>query len=139
MDFDTAFGRLIGFEGGVSNNPQDPGGLTKYGISQKAFPNVDIANLTLEQAKAIYKAQYWDAIRADTLPDVLRYVAFDAAVNSGVNRSNVWLQLALSGNPEPYQALARFVGYRLKFMASLSTWSTFGRGWTLRNADILTK
>lgn len=139
MDFETAFGRLIGFEGGLSNNPQDPGGLTKYGISQKAFPNLDIANLTLDQAKAIYKQQYWDEIRADTLPDPVRYVAFDAAVNNGVNRANVWLQLALSGNPDPYQSLCRFVGYRLKFMTGLSTWQTFGRGWTLRNADILTK
>ncbi|OXE36892.1 MAG: hypothetical protein CGW95_04725, partial [Phenylobacterium zucineum] len=55
MTFDQAFEVLIGHEGGYTNNPQDPGGETKFGISKRAYPDQDIANLTLDAAKAIYK------------------------------------------------------------------------------------
>ena len=53
MTFDEAFDTLIGHEGGYSNDPRDPGGETRYGISKRAYPDVNIATLTLEQAKFI--------------------------------------------------------------------------------------
>jgi len=65
----------------------DTGGLTKYGISQKAFPGVDIANLTPDQARAIYKKKYWDKIGGDKLPPQLQKVAMDTAVNQGVGKA----------------------------------------------------
>ena len=67
--FDAAFGYAMGFEGwsAVSDDPDDPGGLTKYGISKVNHPEVDVANLTLEGAKAIYKKMYWNAIKGDQI------------------------------------------------------------------------
>ena len=61
MNFDIAFSRLIDSEGGLTDNPKDPGGLTKFGISQRSYPDIDIRNLTLDQAKAIYLRDFWDS------------------------------------------------------------------------------
>ena len=57
--FDNAWNLLMELEGGIVDNPDDPGGLTKWGISQRSHPDVDIVNLTEEGAKAIYKEGYW--------------------------------------------------------------------------------
>ena len=95
MDFDEAFDILIGHEGGHVDHPNDPGGETKYGISKRAYPDVNIAALTLDDAKAIYREDYWDRVRADELPAELRFPLFDAAVNSGVAQSIKWLQRAV--------------------------------------------
>lgn len=57
--FDNAFDLLMELEGGTVDNPSDPGGLTKWGISSRSHPDVDIENLTKEGAKAIYKEEYW--------------------------------------------------------------------------------
>lgn len=61
MNFGAAFNRLIANEGVLSNHPADKGGLTKYGISQSAYPHLDIANLTLDDCRKIYYADYWSA------------------------------------------------------------------------------
>lgn len=84
MDFDTAFERLVDpqHEGGYVNNPADPGGETKYGISKRSYPSEDIANLTLERAKAIYLRDFWDPAGCDALPDALKFEMFDLAVNT---------------------------------------------------------
>ena len=82
-------------EGGdkITNDPNDSGGLTKYGISQKAFPNVDIRNLTEEKAIAIYKKLYCDPCKIDLIKDeLLALHVFDFAVTSGVNRAIKTLQ-----------------------------------------------
>lgn len=70
---------------------RDSGGITKYGISQKAYPTLDIAHLTPEQAKALYQRDYWAPIRGDGIPWPLCVVAFDAAVNQGVGMAKRWL------------------------------------------------
>lgn len=84
----TSFDKIIDFvlksEGGYVNNPNDPGGETKYGISKKAYPNLDIKNLTLEQAKDIYRKDYWDKVKGDSLPYPLDMCVMDMAVNAGV-------------------------------------------------------
>lgn len=149
MNFDTAFNRLIGHEGGYVNNPKDPGGETKYGISKRAYPDVDIAALTLDQAKAIYRRDYWDRARCDELPPAVAFQVFDTAVNSGIGQAIRFLQRAVGvaddGNVGPLTInavkrldaeviAARFNGQRLDFMAKLSTWDTFGRGWARRVA-----
>ena len=100
MNFDVAFEKLIGHEGGYVNDARDPGGETKYGISKRAYPDEDIAGITLEYAKQIYRRDYWDAVQAEYLPDAVRFDLFDAAVNSGVRQAVKWLQLAAKAEPD---------------------------------------
>lgn len=145
MDFDTAFAKLIGHEGGYVNNPADPGGETKFGISKRAYPDVDIASLTVESAKVIYRRDYWN----DAIPPALAFQVFDASVNSGKRQAMKFLQRAVGAHddgvlgPETLLklgsmpvgvAVARFNAERLEFMAALPTWGDFGRGWARRVA-----
>jgi lysozyme family protein len=60
--FNKAFEDVLGLEGGYVNNPHDPGGETKWGISKKRYPKEDIKNLSVERAKALYKRDYWDIL-----------------------------------------------------------------------------
>lgn len=151
MNFDYAFNLLIGHEGGYVNDPNDPGGETKFGISKRAYPQVDIKNLTLEQAKEIYKVDYWEKVLCPNLPGPLQFQMFDTAVNSGPRQAIVLLQRALgveadgSVGPVTWRALLdtcnttelviRFVAARLRFMTGLSGWEHFGKGWARRIAD----
>lgn len=107
---------LFGHEGGLVNNPADPGGLTKFGISQRAYPKVDIKALTLESAASIYARDYWDATPAGAVGTYdLAYAIFDAAVNSGPKQAVKWLQQTLgaaadgSWGPESKAALNAFI------------------------------
>ena len=149
MNFDQCFAKLICHEGELSNHTADKGGLTKYGISQRAYPALDIAALTLDTAKEIYRRDYWSRAQCDRLPPALAFQVFDGAVNSGIGTSIRWLQAAAGvaqdgvvgpltiravGDKDPAVMLARFNGERLKFMASLSTFDVFGRGWARRIA-----
>jgi hypothetical protein len=83
VDFDTAFERLIGHEGGLVEHPADPGGLTKYGISQRSYPGEDIRGMTLARAKEIYRRDYWGPSGCDAVPDSIKFLMFDCGVNSG--------------------------------------------------------
>lgn len=95
--FDRFFDRLMKEEGGLSNDPDDSGGLTKYGISKAAYPHVDIISLTLDQAKAIYKRDYHDPLNIDQIRnDQIAYTAFDIAVNCGVGMAGRLVQSALN-------------------------------------------
>lgn len=89
-DFDKAFDFIMKWEGGYVNHPKDPGGETKFGISKKSYPNLDIKNLTLEQAKEIYRVDYWVASGADKMEWPMSLVVFDTAVNMGVSRAKAW-------------------------------------------------
>lgn len=71
-------------DGGYTKNPDDPGGETKWGISKRFHPSVDIRNLTEDGAKAIYLSEYWLKAGCDSLPWPLDMVAFDSAVNPGL-------------------------------------------------------
>lgn len=149
MTFDIAFERLIGHEGGYVNDPRDPGGETKYGISKRAYPNEDIRGMTLERAKEIYINDYWFMVGCDRAPSAARFDLFDMAVNSGVKRAIMTAQEALDVpvdgviGPVTLQAMrsmpgprfvARFNGARLHYMTELGTWPTFGKGWARRLA-----
>jgi lysozyme family protein len=68
--------------GGYVNDPDDPGGETKYGISKRAHPDVDIKNLTEQEAVEIYYYAYWKPILADALPPLLALALFDWTVHS---------------------------------------------------------
>lgn len=149
MDFDQAFDRLIGHEGGYVNNPADPGGETKFGISKRSYPMENIKALTLERAKALYHRDYWGPAGCDAAPDGLKFDLFDMAVNSGVTTAIRTLQNAVGTSadgvigPKTLQAInsmpaprlvARFNGWRLAFMANTPQWDTFSRGWARRIA-----
>ena len=97
--YSPAFGIAIGFvlsmEGGFVNDPNDKGGATKYGISQRAYPDLDIQHLTEEQAVAIYYQDYWRACRCDELPAAAACLVFDTAVNMGTRTAIRFLQQSL--------------------------------------------
>lgn len=152
MTFDEAFEKLIGHEGGYVDHPNDPGGETKYGISKRAYPGEDIAGMTLERARELYRRDYWSPAGCDAVPDGVKFDLFDMAVNSGVKTAIRTLQRAVGTEPDgvlgpvTLQAIqsmhaarlvARFNGHRLQFMSSLSTWPAFGRGWANRIAKNL--
>jgi lysozyme family protein len=97
-DFDPAVAKTLIREGGArfTDNPDDHGGATKYGISQRAYPNVDIRNLSEDQAKAIYKRDYWDRVAGDALKSqAVAENIFDTAVNMGPTTATKLVQMTL--------------------------------------------
>ncbi len=101
-DFNKAIGKTLAHEGGAksTDDPTDRGGATKFGISQRAYPNVDIRNLTEQQAREIYKRDYWDRIRGDEITSqAIAENIFDTAVNMGVRTASRLAQVALDIEP----------------------------------------
>jgi lysozyme family protein len=156
MNFDTAFDLLLKHEGGFSDHAADPGGKTRYGITEAVAREVgyrgDMRELPMDLAKRIYKDRYWDTVKAEQLPAAVRYAVFDAAVNSGPGQSVKWLQRALgvkddgvigpqtlaaanAANPDALRM--RMLGQRLRFMAGLTNWPAFSRGWAIRIASLM--
>jgi lysozyme family protein len=92
MPFDKIFQFTLKWEGWdkITDDPDDPGGLTKFGLSKKSNPDLDIASITPADARDIYKARYWRPV-ATGANDLLDMVAFDTAVNCGVQRVKTWL------------------------------------------------
>lgn len=97
-EFEIAFKEVLEIEGGVSNHVSDKGGLTKYGISQRSFPNEDIRNLTKERAKFLYYTFFWKTkyLNMDKLDIKISTELFDTAVNMGVRLAPIFLQQALN-------------------------------------------
>jgi lysozyme family protein len=95
VSFDEAFTQVIGLEGGYVNDPADPGGQTKYGISKRAYPNVDIANLKLGGAKQIYLDDYWNKLDLSSVQSQVATEVFEQAVNMGTTQAVLHLQQAL--------------------------------------------
>jgi lysozyme family protein len=147
MDFEKAFTLIVHLEGGLVDNPLDPGGKTRYGISQQAFPTLDIENLTLDDAKAIYRREFWERCRCSTLPDPVSLFVFDAAVHMGPKPAAILLQqilgVAQDGiiGPQTLNAASRFDTMALgaRFLAERAlalmrqpTFTHFGKGWSNR-------
>lgn len=164
MNFDEAFKTTVGHEGGFTINKNDAGNWTggkvgvgilkgtKYGIAANSYPNLDIKNLTLDQAKAIYKRDYWDKAKCDLLPNGLRFHVFDACVNSGISRGIKTLQqaagvkddgligpntLAAVSSKSEHEIFNIFYAKRISFYTSLSSFSNFGKGWMNRVSNNL--
>lgn len=158
------FDRLIGSEGNFTKNPNDPGNWTggrvgvgkligtKYGIAANTYPHLDIESLTLEDAKGIYWLDWWLKIGADQLPAAGAFQVWQFAVNAGMGTARRGLQFAVGvaqdGKVGPItlaavkaaplnDLLLRFNAFVLEHYASLSTFQTFGRGWTRRVAQNL--
>lgn len=147
MTFDEAFDRLLGHEGGYVNDPKDAGGETNWGISKRQYPTLDIRNLTREAAKSIYLRDYWQRVGCDQLPSLVRFAAFDLAVNAGTEQAIKALQLAVAciadgvigpitraaiAATDPYRIAVRVNAAGLEYRTNAKSWPSHGRGWTRR-------
>lgn len=149
--FEKAVSLILKHEGGYVNHFSDPGGETKYGISKRSYPKLDIKNLTVEQAKDIYYHDFWLKAKCDKMKYSVAIQVFDMAVNAGVSRAIKILQKVLGVTqdgiigPVTLGAVAKmtegmFIDYfaeRQYYYQSLKTFSTFGKGWTRRNIETL--
>jgi lysozyme family protein len=152
-NWEPAFAEVIGHEGGFTADPRDRGNWTtgrigegklngtKYGISAMSYPDTNIRDLTLAEAKAIYRRDYWAKVRGDDLPPGIDLVVFDLAVNSGPGRAAEYLQKAVgvpadgkigpitlyaADNADPLTVIDRICDRRLAFMP------VYGKGWSAR-------
>jgi lysozyme family protein len=161
--FQQAFAVVVGHEGAYDVTRADPGNWTggrvgegrllgtKYGLSAASYPDLHIAALSLEDAQAIYRRDYWDRMSADRLPPALALLMLDAGINNGVSRASCWLQSIVGAEidgrigDKSVAAAAAYVAahgaaalcvellaQRLIFMAGLPTWPIFGLGWGRR-------
>lgn len=153
MNFDISFDRLIGNEGGYTSGlVGDPGGETNWGISKRSYPNIDIKGLTRADAKLIYLHDFWDRGKMDQFPFAIGYQTFDLAVNCGINAALHMLQraagvaddgiigpisMAAIQNTKVPVLLVRLFAEELDYRRRLSTFKTFGAGWTARVANDL--
>jgi lysozyme family protein len=155
-NYAKSLAQVLKYEGGYVDHPKDPGGPTNKGITQAVYDawrksqnlfTQTVRNINDSEVAAIYKNLYWDRISGDNLPAGVDFAVFDYAVNSGVSRAAKALQgvvgTAQDGQIGPatiaatkaYVAMA-VTNQRLAFMKSLSIWSTFGKGWAARIADV---
>lgn len=160
---------VLAFEGGYSNHPKDPGKATMKGITQATYdvyrkrigkPTQSVRKINDAELQAIYREQFWDAIKGDDLPVGVDLAIFDFAVNSGVARAVRSVQKVLntsglvSGDAivkqdgqigmatelainKAYESdevkfIELYCADRYEFVQKLSTFSTFGKGWTRR-------
>lgn len=151
MVFERAVEVVLKHEGGYVWHPRDPGGETNFGISKRAYPHLNIKELTREQAAEIYRKDYWEKCKIETLPEPLRLMVFDTAVNMGPQRAIGLLQavvgatvdgslgpetLALVERFDALVVLHRYTLRRLDAYTNLATFKTFGIGWTRRLIDV---
>lgn len=152
VTFDTIFDRLMGHEGEYADDPNDPGKETKYGVSKRSYPGIDIKNLTRGHAKEIFRRDFWDRINADTLPDGVAFQLADFAYHSGPETAVRYLQRALgvaddgiwgpisqaaADTADESDMIMKLNAERLDFMTRLSNWKSHGRGWARRIAKNL--
>jgi len=148
-DFLSIIDRVLSHEGGYVNDPRDPGGETHWGISKRAYPHVNIRDMTRAYAVELYRRDYWEKMRCPEMPLVVAFQLLDAAINHGRGNAVRWLQRALHVaddgivGPVTLNALGRtdvlavvlvFNGERLRFYARLKHFDVFGRGWVRRLA-----
>lgn len=145
-DFDRAVEVIFKVEG-YDKVIVDEGGLTKWGISKNANPDIDIENLTKDQAKGLYRARYWDTVRAEEMAWPLNLFVFDAAVNQGVGAAIKMLQsavgaaqdgvlgrksMALIGALPPKELAASYMSKRALRYVGTRNFDKYGYGWFAR-------
>ncbi|AHJ87874.1 endolysin [Vibrio phage PVA1] len=162
--FYKSFERVIGHEGGYTDDPNDRGNWTsgkvgegelkgtKFGISAMSYPHLDIKNLTLDEAQAIYFNDFWVKDGIDQLPKAMQYQMFDASINHGFRNATKMLQRAVDvaddgiigkntmkavGQYDQLNLVLLFNNERLKFYTDIRTWSQYGKGWARRVAGNL--
>lgn len=127
-DFEKALQFVLKWEGGYSNDPNDPGGETKYGISKRSYPELDISKLTLKQAEKIYYENYWLKTGCDQLPYPFNIVVFDTAVNMGRRRALEFLNA--------YNDWRDYLLKRLYTYSKFKQAKLYFRGWANRTLDL---
>src|SRR5210317_79609 len=160
-NYQTCLEMILHHEGGYVNHPKDPGGETNLGVTKRVYEDFggtkDMKDLTREDVEPIYKKNYWDRVKGDELPAGLDLCVFDFGVNAGTGRAAKYLQTMIGTvadggiGPNTLKALALYVesegveqtirnyqAARQEYYESLSTFETFGRGWT-RRVDETTK
>jgi len=149
--FEDAVEVVLKHEGGYVFHPKDPGGETNFGISKRSYPTLDIKNLTIKDAVAIYKKDFWDALQIDALPFSLRLVVFDAAVNQGPGAAIGMLQgilgvkvdgvlgpvtLSKLNQVDETKLFQKYCAQRLQRYFQTRGFSHFGAGWIRRLLDV---
>ena len=158
--YDESLRLLLLHEGGYTNHPSDPGGPTNFGITIHDYRKyvkpgataADVKAMTLNEAKSIYRAKYWDAQRCDELPAGVDHAVFDYGVNSGIGRSGKVLRrclklpdntsvvndavVAVAIHADPKALVTAICDERLRFLKALRTWPVFGKGWGRRVAEV---
>ena len=147
MNFDQAFDLVIGHEGGYVNDPRDPGLETNWGISKRSYPNLDIKSLTLEQAQAIYRRDYWQQASCDRMQPKIAVAVFDSAVHHGPKTAIKLLQRALKvaddgeygrvthGTLQARDTNETFdllLAQRAIYLTTCPAWPTYKLGWLKR-------
>ena len=157
-NFDECLKMLLHHEGGYVNHPKDPGGETNLGVTKRVYEKwggtKDMKDLTVEDVAPIYKKNYWNRCKCDDLESGVDWVVFDWAVNSGTGRSAKAVQkicgaaqdgaigpktLTLVNGQDTQYMVEEFGKIRQNFYESLSTFNTFGKGWTRRNTETTKK
>lgn len=154
-NFDLFLTEVLKHEGGYVDHPKDPGGATNLGVTigtlsswlGRPATKAEVRALTVKDVAPIYKKNYWDRIRGDDLPSGVDTATGDFAVNSGVSRAAIYLQetvgvaadgrigpltLAAVAKADPVKVVNVLCDKRMAFLRRLSTFPTFGRGWTSR-------
>ncbi len=129
--FNIAVKFVLDWEGGYVNDPNDPGGETNYGISARAYPDLDIQNLTVDQAKAIYRRYYWDAINLDSVSYPLNFVAFNCCVNCGASVAKRLLSTSSDWKD--------FLFSQIEYYVQLKNANKYLKGWINRIIDLRRK
>ena len=155
---------MLAHEGGYVDHPQDPGGRTNLGVTQRVWEEwlgrpvseKEMRALTPMMVKPLYKRKYWDACRADDLVAGVDYAVFDVAVNSGPGRAVKFLQSCVDvtidggfgpatlaavkkAEENPTRLIELYCAKRLEFLQSLRTFETFGKGWSRRVQEVKDK
>jgi lysozyme family protein len=162
-EFQRCLKWVLVIEGGYIDDPDDPGGATNQGVTQRVYDDYrrsmgnkpqPVRLMANHERDAIYRIRYWALIKADSLPPGVSLVVFDGAVHSGVSQSVKWLQRAV-GVPadgvigpqtltavrafdNPGVLIERICGQRLMFLQALKTWKKYRNGWTKRVANVRT-
>lgn len=151
MSFEHAVAFVLVREGpDLVDDPDDPGGLSRYGIALRFHPELtadDIRNMTASGATDIYRRSYWPVIHGDDLPDYLHLPTLDCCVNPGQGVVVRLLQKAV-GVPQDgligpgtltalrianqYTLLERFTAARINYWSTRSGWAKYGEGWSAR-------
>lgn len=142
-NYDYCLNEVLKSEGGYTNDPNDAGGPTNYGITladyrkyiDKTGTADDVRRMSLDQAKTIYKKRYWDAVDADNLPSGVDYSVFDYGVNSGVSRA-LRIYNQFKSEKDSSKLINQINDERLHFLQGLAISKPqnqkFLRGWTSR-------
>jgi len=144
-NFPVCLREVLKHEGGYVDHPRDPGGATNLGVTigtlsawlGRPATKAEVKALTVEQVSPIYRKNYWDKMGCDALPKGVDFAVFDPAVNSGPGRARQWYQAGRRS--DPVETIRAICDARMSFLRRLGTFSTFGKGWTRRVAEVRAK